>query len=75
MWGVVARPLQTLQRQSRLRRLSFRLLAWRAFCQDGLWEKRYEFIWALDSDIDLSKAGRDIKQNVPQIAVRSYREK
>ncbi|CAE7345738.1 ACP5 [Symbiodinium sp. CCMP2592] len=43
--------------------LSFRLLAWRAFGQDGLWEKRYEFIWALDSDIDLSKAGRDIKQN------------
>jgi len=24
--------------------------------KDGLWEKRYEFIWALDSDIDLSKA-------------------
>lgn len=26
-------------------------------CEAGDWEKRYEFVWALDSDIDLSKAG------------------
>ena len=26
--------------------------------QEGDWEQRYEFVWALDSDIDLSKASR-----------------